>query len=94
MKKSWMLVVITCWVGVAGGAEPNVFRNDLAGFELQKPADWHYISAARNLQGFHSLKLSDPELRTAVRQYAAAPLVVMSKYPASYKDHNPTQKID
>lgn len=72
---------------------PERFRNDAAGFEVTKPADWHFATAAQNLENLKGVKLSDAELQAALQKYATAPLVIMTRYPEPYADVNPSFKV-
>lgn len=80
--------------GQAAAGEPEVFNNPTAGLKLTKPASWHYVSAAQNLENIKAMKLSDEEFHAAMKKYAAAPLVAMTKHPEPFDDVNPSLKIN
>jgi hypothetical protein len=73
--------------------DSNVFSNPTVGFEFTKPAGWHYLSAAQNLENIKKLKLSDAEFHAAMQKYSSAPLVAITKFPEPYDDVNPSFKV-
>jgi len=52
-----------------------LFSNPTAGIALAKPAGWHYVSAAQNLEHIKSMKLTDEEMQAKLRQYTTSPLL-------------------
>jgi len=94
------LAKVLCSVGlalVAGavtGAEPELFDNPTAGFQVTKPAEWHYITAAQYTENLKAIKLSDEEFHAAMQKYATAPLVAMSRFPEPFDDVNPSFKVN
>ena len=64
MKRSGysVLAFMLAFVNCASAEEPNVFSNSTAGIRMTKPADWHYVTAAQNLDNIKALKLSDAEI--------------------------------
>lgn len=78
----------------AFAADADAYRNPTAGFALTKPAGWHYLSAAQNLDNIKRMKLSDEEFHAKMKQYASAPLVAMSKYQEPFDDVNPSFKVN
>lgn len=94
--KKFLPLALALLGGIAAHAAegtPDRFRNTTAGFEVIKPAGWHYATAAQNQENLKGVKLSDAELQAALQQYATAPLVVMTKYPEPYADVNPSFKV-
>lgn len=79
---------------LAGSAQPEVFTSPTAGFQLTKPADWHYVTAAENLENLKAAELNDAELKAAMEKYATAPLVAMMKHAEPYDDLNPSFKVN
>jgi hypothetical protein len=75
-------------------ARAEVFSNPTAGLQMDKPDDWHYVTAAQNLENIKALKLSDEEFHAAIQQYATAPLVAITKYKEPFDDVNPSFKIN
>src|SRR5262245_11912522 len=73
---------------------PDVFRNPTAGFEMTKPADWHYITAAEHMEHLQRAKLDDQEFKEAMVKYASTPMVAISKFKEPYDDLNPSVKAN
>lgn len=80
--------------GYAIQANAEVFSNPTAGFQMNKPDDWHYVTAAQNLENIKALKLSDEEFHAAMQKYATAPLVAIAKYKEPFDDVNPSFKAN
>ncbi len=78
----------------AFAADADAYSNPTAGLALNKPAGWHYLSAAQNLDNIKRMKLSDEEFHAKMKQYASAPLVAMSKYQEPFDDVNPSFKVN
>lgn len=89
-----LLLLAALTLGSACAAEPEAFKSPTAGFQVVKPADWHFVSAERNLENLKAIKLSDEELHAAMQKYATAPLVAMSKFEEPYDDINPSFKVN
>lgn len=73
---------------------PSEFKNQTAGIALTRPAGWHTISAAQNMENIKAMKLHDEELHAMLKQYATAPLLAMTKYKEPFDDVNPSFKIN
>jgi hypothetical protein len=89
-----VLALILILSGSAFAGEPDVFNNPTAGFQVTKPAAWHYLTAAENLENIKDLKLKDEDFQTLMAKYATAPLVAMAKFPEPYDDLNPSFKVN
>ena len=96
MKKIiWASIVCFILVGITfGGAAAEVFKNVTVGFELDKPASWHFITADQNLDNIKRTQMGDKEFQQMVQRYATAPLVAITKYPEPYDDLNPSFKVN
>lgn len=70
------------------------FRNETAGIALTRPAGWHTLSAAQNMENIKAMKLGDAELHARMQQYATAPLLAIAKYKEPFDDVNPSFKIN
>jgi hypothetical protein len=95
--KSWrymaFALVLTSY-GHAFESEPDVFSSATAGIQMTKPSDWHYVTAAQNLENIKALKLSDQEFHAAMQKYSTAPLVAITKFREPYEDVNPSFKVN
>ena len=87
-------LVLAAPAAAAFAGDTNAFSNPTAGFALTKPAGWHYLSAAQNMDNIKRMKLSDEEFHAMMKQYASAPLVAMSKYQEPFDDVNPSFKVN
>ena len=96
MKKMiWASIVCFFLVGIPfSGAAAEVFKNVTVGFELNKPASWHFITADQNLDNIKRTQMGDEEFQQMVQRYATAPLVAITKYPEPYDDLNPSFKVN
>jgi hypothetical protein len=88
------LVCLATLSGAAAADEADTFRNPTAGFELTKPAEWQYITAAEAQENLKATKLNDQEFQAAMLKYATVPMVAMMKYPEPYDDINPSFKVN
>lgn len=93
-KQAIHAAVVLLMMGVAWAGDAQVFQSQTAGFQVAKPADWHFLTAEQNLQNLESLRLSDEEFHAAMQRYATAPLVAMSKFEEPYDDVNPSLKVN
>jgi hypothetical protein len=89
-----VLILLIVFSGNLYAGQPDVFSNPTVGFEVTKPAEWHYVTAAQNLENIKAIKLNDEEFREAILKYASAPLVAMTKFPEPYEDLNPSFKVN
>ncbi|GAB3388691.1 hypothetical protein [Massilia agri] len=87
-------LVLAAPAALAFAGDTNAFSNPTAGFALTKPAGWHYLSAAQNMDNIKRMKLCDEEFHAMMKQYASAPLVAMSKYQEPFEDVNPSFKVN
>lgn len=94
IKESVLAVVFALSASTAIAADPGVFNNPTAGLQVTKPAEWSFITAAQNLDNIKAVKLSDDEFHAAMKKYATAPLVAMTKFPEPYDDVNPSFKVN
>lgn len=76
------------------GQPTEVFRNPTAGFEITKPASWHYASAQENAENLKAAKLNDQEFQAAMSKYATTPMVIITKFKEPYPDLNPSLKVN
>ena len=93
-RQSVLAVTLLLWASVGFSSDADVFDSQMAGFQLTKPAGWHYVTAAQNMQNIKAIKLTDAEFHAAMQKYATAPLVAMTKYPEPYDDVNPSFKVN
>ena len=96
MRASRIFVLAVAAICSSGAlaAQADLFSSPKVGFEIAKPAEWHYATAAQNLENLKSIKLTDDEYRSLMLKYATEPLVVMTKYPNPHDDLNPTIRVN
>ncbi len=92
--RSLVFLFISICCSYACAARSDVFNSPTAGFEVAKPADWHYLTADQNLENLKAVKLNDEGFQAAMEKYATAPLVAMTKFPEPYDDVNPSFKVN
>lgn len=93
-KDIFYTAVLILSVGSSRAAEPDIFHNPTAGLWITKPAQWNYVTASQNMDNLKATKLSDEEFHAAMQKFATVPLVVMSKFPESFDDVNPSFKVN
>ena len=92
-----MRALIICFAtlsSVAAANEADTFRSPTAGFEITKPVEWRFVTAAEVQENLKATKLNDQEFQAAMLKYATAPLVAMMKYPEPFDDVNPSFKAN
>jgi len=87
-------LVLAAPAAFALAGDTDTFNNPTAGIALSKPAGWHTVSAAQNLENIKAMKLGDAEFHAMMKQYASAPLFAISKYQEPFDDVNPSFKIN
>lgn len=93
-RKAVLAIALAVWVSMCLSGDADVFNNPTAGFQLTKPTEWSYVTAAQNMENIKAMKLTDEEFHAAMQKYATAPLVAMTKYPEPYDDVNPSFKVN
>lgn len=93
-REAFLVTILTLGVSAALAADSAAFNNPTAGFQLTKPAEWSYLTAAQNMDNIKAVKLGDAEFHAAMQKYATAPLVAMTKFPEPFDDVNPSFKVN
>ena len=75
-------------------AHAERFTNPVLGLSIEKPADWHIISAEANAENLKRAEIGSPELQEAVRKYASVPLYAFSRYREPHADMNASVKVN
>lgn len=84
-----------CLAGnVAHAESKDVFTLPYVGLEITKQSDWHYINVALAAESAKSVQFQDEEFAELAAKSEAVPLAVITQYPESYEDVNPSLKID
>ena len=85
---------VLLFLGAAAAAAQTdaVYRNPTAGFEITKPAGWHYLTADRNTDRVLSARLRDSQLQAAVIANTAH-LIAITKFPEPHPDVNPAVTV-
>ena len=94
LRETFFTIVLTLGAVEALAADSNVFNNPTAGIQLTKPAGWNYLTAAQNMDNIKAMKLNDDEFHAAMKKYATAPLVAITKFAEPFEDVNPSFKIN
>lgn len=69
------------------------FVNLTAGFRMEKPAEWTYVTASANTESLRALKLNDSSIHEAMLKYTTSPLIAIMKYSGSDDDISPSFKV-
>src|SRR3990167_235267 len=73
-------------------AENNLFKSEIAGFEVTKPADWQFVTVEQDLENVKTVVQGLKGSKVSLKR-TTAPLVAMMKYPKPYDKLNPTFKV-
>lgn len=89
------IAIMACCVTsvVAAEPSPNLFRSEIAGIELEKPAGWHYQNLEAVAKYRSRARLKDKEYEAYVHNLASAPLVVATKHSEPYDSLNPSFQV-
>jgi hypothetical protein len=87
------LVMCLAFMASTASAGDNTFKSVATGFEVTKPASWHFVTAEQNLESLKNTKLNDEEFHQMMIKYSTAPLVAMTKHPEPFDDLNPSFKV-
>ena len=79
---------------ICTSAHAERFTNPVLGLSIEKPADWHIISAEANAENLKRAEIGSPELQEAVRKYASVPLYAFSRYREPHADMNASVKVN
>ena len=61
---------------------------------IQKPADWHVLTAEANAENLKKAEIGTPEFQEAVRKHASVPLYAFTRYPEPHPDMNASVKLN
>ena len=75
-------------------AHAELFTNPVLGLSIEKPADWHIVTAEANAENLKKAEIGSPEFQEAVRKYASVPLYAFSRYPEPHPDMNASVKVN
>ncbi len=94
MKTILTTATIALFIACNAMSEENVnsYRNNIIGFEIEKPQQWHFMSKSRILDIKADAKMTDKELQEEVAKYATTPIVVITKHNPPTMD-NPTVTV-
>lgn len=79
---------------VAHAESKDVFTLPYVGMEITKQRDWHFTNVTLAADSAKSVQFQDKEFADLVAKSTAVPLAIITKYPESYEDVNPSLKID
>ena len=85
---------ILCGLLFAASAQAETFRNPVIGLSIEKPNDWHVLSADANAKNLEKAELGRPEFQAAIRRYASVPLIAFTRYLEPYPDLNASVKLN
>jgi hypothetical protein len=75
-------------------AQDGAFKSPSVGFEVVKPAAWHFFTAQQAVENIKRTEMNDKELQAIMAKYASAPLVGFTKYQEPYDDVNPSFRVN
>ena len=70
----------------------SLYRNDIIGFQIEKPSGWYFMSKNRIIEVKADAKMTDKKLQEGVAKYATTPIVVITKHNPPTMD-NPTVSV-
>lgn len=88
------LIFIVCLVtqGAFAQENPDLYKNEVIGFEISKPSGWSFESKEKILRIKADPKLTDKRLAEEVKRYATTPIAVITKHNPPTLD-NPTVAV-
>ena len=89
-----LLIFSTLFLAFIVNAEENfnLYKNEIIGFEIQKPNKWSFKSKDKILKIKANPRMTDKQLEEEVIRYATTPIAVMTKHAKSSMD-NPTVAV-
>jgi len=94
MRATWGAVAVAATLsGAVAAADPDLFRSDIAKFEMRKPEGWSFTSVQAAVENRADVKMKDEEFQKALERLASAPLVVAAKHEEPFDDLNPTIQV-
>ena len=88
------VLVLTLITVPAHSVASDIFESATVGFYVEKPTDWHFVTAEQVMDNLERTQLSSEEYRELLLKYANAPLVAMTKYEEPFDDLNPSLKVN
>lgn len=88
-----LVLGLSLFVVAAPSDAPDVFSNPTAGFEMKKPKEWFFLTAAERQESLDTAKLESSEFEEAARKYATVPMVTISKFKEPHEDVNPCIEV-
>jgi hypothetical protein len=95
MKRLSLAVAAVLVATVVAAAEvaSNRFESATAGFRVDKPAEWRFVSMEQVAKNRAGVRLKDEDLQKLIQQQASTPLVVMMKHQEPFNGLNPTFQV-
>ena len=88
------LLAIAALLFIAAPAHAELFTNPVLGLSIEKPADWHVLTAEANAENLKKAEIGTPEFQEAIRKHAAVPLYAFTRYPEPHPDMNASVKLN
>ena len=96
MINSLRIIVLTSilFYSICFAGDVNTFSSVTAGFSVNKPDSWYFLTAEQNMENIKRIQLDNKEFKQAMLKYTTAPLVAMIKYQEPFDDLNPSFKVN
>lgn len=92
-RRVWLPIANVLAAGIARAADATLFDSPTAGFQVKRPATWHFVTAEQHRENLKAIKFSDEEFHAAMQKYSTTPLVAMMKFEEPFDDVNPSFKV-
>ena len=89
-----VLCALAMGLSFSSAAFAERFTNPVLGLSIEKPADWHVLSAEANAENLKKMEVGTPEFQEAVRKYASVPLYAFTRYLEPHPDLNASVKLN
>ncbi len=89
---STLLLALTLPV-VAYGAGSDLYVNRDAGFQITKPANWHFLPTEVVAKNLALPRLREKDLEQAIRSRPTVPFLVITKYQEPHAGLNPSVQV-
>ena len=88
------LLALSALLSISASAQAELFTNPVLGLSIEKPADWHVLTAEANAENLKKAEIGTPEFQEAIRKHSGVPLYAFTRYPEPHPDMNVSVKLN
>lgn len=75
-------------------ASAERLSNPVLGLSIDKPDDWHTLTAEANAENLRKAEIGTPEFQAAIRSYASVPMFAFTRFREPHPDMNASVKVN